>query len=251
MKRIGIIGGTTLSRLAGGSVRIETVATPFGEPSSPYSIAQFHGVELVFLSRHGLEHSIPPHLINYRANLWGMHQLEVEAVIAFATVGGITPAMAPGALAVPDQIIDYTHGRLDTFYDQDFSIDRHIDFTQPYDGGLRRELLAAAEKAGLEAVPRGTYGVMQGPRLETAAEIRRLARDGCDMVGMTGMPEAALARELVLPYACCAVSVNWAAGLSPAEISIEEIRGLAHEANEKLWRWLQAFAENLRQMIRS
>lgn len=243
MKRIGIIGGTTLSRLAGGKVRTETVPTPFGEASSPYSIAEFHGVELVFLSRHGVQHSIPPHLINYRANLWGMHQLEVEAVIAFATVGGIAPAMAPGVLAVPDQIIDYTHGRLDTFYDQDFSIDRHIDFTQPYDEGLRRKLLEAAARTELEVIARGTYGVAQGPRLETAAEIRRMARDGCDMVGMTGMPEAALARELVLPYACCAVVVNRAAGLSTAHISIEEIRALAHEANEKLWRWLQACAE--------
>lgn len=243
MKRIGIIGGTTLSRLAGDKVRTETMSTPFGEPSSPYSIAEFHGVELVFLSRHGVKHSIPPHLINYRANLWGMHQLEVEAVIAFATVGGITPAMAPGVLAVPDQIIDYTHGRLDTFYDQDFSIDRHIDFTRPYDEDLRRKLLEAAATARLEAVAQGTYGVAQGPRLETAAEIRRMARDGCDMVGMTGMPEAALARELVLPYACCAVVVNWAAGLSAAHISIDEIRALAHEANEKLWRWLRACAE--------
>jgi 5'-methylthioinosine phosphorylase len=213
MKRIGIIGGTTLSRLAGDKVRVETLATPFGEPSSPYSIAGFGGVELVFLSRHGTEHSIPPHLINYRANLWGLHRLEVEAVIAFATVGGITPPMAPGVLAVPDQIIDYTHGRLDTFYDRDFSIDRHIDFTQPYDEGLRGRLLTAAGRAGLSVIPQGTYGVAQGPRLETAAEIRRMARDGCDMVGMTGMPEAALAREQGLAYACVAVSVNWGAGV--------------------------------------
>ncbi len=241
MKRIGIIGGTTLSRLAGG--KTQNVSTPFGEPSAPYTVAEFHGIELVFLSRHGVEHSIPPHLINYRANLWGMHQLEVEAVVAFATVGGITPRMAPGVLAVPDQLVDYTHGRLDTFYDQNFSIDRHIDFTQPYDQGLREKLLAAAGRARLQVIPEGAYGVTQGPRLETAAEIRRLARDGCDMVGMTGMPEAALARELVLPYACCAVVVNWAAGLSPAEISIAEIRALAHEANEKLWRWLQMLAE--------
>jgi 5'-methylthioinosine phosphorylase len=243
MKRIGIIGGTTLSKLAGGKLRTENISTPFGEPSSPYSIAAFHGIELVFLSRHGVEHSIPPHLINYRANLWGMHQLEVEAVVAFATVGGITQPMTPGSLAVPDQLIDYTHGRLDTFYDQDFSIDRHIDFTQPYDESLRRKLLAAAAQADLPVVPKGTYGVTQGPRLETAAEIRRLLHDGCDMVGMTGMPEAALARELVLPYACCAVVVNWGAGLSSAEISIDEIRALAHEANAKLWRWLEALAQ--------
>lgn len=244
MKRIGIIGGTTLSRLAGNKVRTETVATPYGAPSAPYSIAEFHGIELVFLSRHGVEHSIPPHLINYRANLWGMHQLEVEAVVAFATVGGLAPPMTPGSLAVPDQLIDYTHGRLDTFYDQSFSIDRHIDFTQPYDEGLRQQLLAAAKQANLQVVPQGTYGVTQGPRLETAAEIRRMMRDGCDMVGMTGMPEAALARELVLPYACCAVAVNWAAGLSAAEISIDEIRAIAHEANEKLWRWLEALTSS-------
>lgn len=242
MKRIGIIGGTTLSRLAGDKLRTQNLATPFGEPSAPYTIAEFHGIELVFLSRHGVEHSIPPHLINYRANLWGLHQLEVAAVVAFATVGGVTPAMAPGVLAVPDQIIDYTHGRLDTFYDRNFSIDRHIDFTQPYDEALRQQLLTAAGKAKLEVIPRGVYGATQGPRLETSAEIRRLARDGCDMVGMTGMPEAALARELVLPYACCAVVVNWAAGLSPAHISIEEIRAIAHEANAKFWRWLEAFA---------
>ncbi|HEX5055088.1 MAG TPA: S-methyl-5'-thioinosine phosphorylase [Gammaproteobacteria bacterium] len=242
MKRIGIIGGTTLSRLAGEKVHTKTVNTPFGETSAPYGIAEFHGVELVFLSRHGVEHSIPPHLINYRANLWGLHQLEVEAVVAFATVGGITPRLAPGILALPDQLIDYTHGRLDTFYDRNFSIERHIDFTQPYDEGLREKLSAAAASAGLQVISRGTYGVTQGPRLETAAEIRRMARDGCDMVGMTGMPEAALARELALPYACCAVVVNWAAGLSPAEISIEEIRSIAHEANAKFWGWLEALA---------
>ena len=242
MKRIGIIGGTTLSRLAGDKVRTQSLTTPFGEPSAPYAIADFHGLELVFLSRHGVEHSIPPHLINYRANLWGLHQLEVEAVIAFATVGGITAGMRPGVLAVPDQLIDYTHGRLDTFYDRNISIDRHIDFTHPYDESLRRRLLIAAGKARLEVIPQGTYGVTQGPRLETAAEIRRMSQDGCDMVGMTGMPEAALARELVLPYACCAVVVNWAAGLSPAHISIDEIRAIAHDANARFWRLLEAFA---------
>ncbi len=241
MKRLGIIGGTTLSGLV-GKARRKTVTTPYGKPSAPYAIAEFHGVELVFLSRHGTEHSIPPHLINYRANLWGLHKLKVEAVVAFATVGGIAPTMTPGALAVPDQIIDYTHGRPDTFYDRDFSIDRHIDFTAPYDEGMRGRLLAAAAQAGLQVVTQGTYGVTQGPRLESAAEIRRLRNDGCTMVGMTGMPEAALARELGLPYACCAVSVNWAAGLSSSLISIDEIRAIAHDANAKLWRWLEALA---------
>jgi 5'-methylthioinosine phosphorylase len=243
MKKIGIIGGTTLSRL-GGKTRSKSIATPYGKPSAPYAIAEFHGTELVFLSRHGVEHSIPPHLINYRANLWGLHKQKVDAVVAFATVGGIAPSMTPGALAVPDQIIDYTHGRQDTFYDRDFSIDRHIDFTLPYDENLRRQLLAAAAQAGLQVLAQGTYGVTQGPRLESAAEIRRLAQDGCAMVGMTGMPEAALARELGLPYACCAVSVNWAAGLSPSLISIDEIRAIAHDANAKFWRWLEALVNN-------
>jgi 5'-methylthioinosine phosphorylase len=241
MKRLGIIGGTTLSRL-GGKTRGKSVATPYGKPSASYAIAEFHGVELVFLSRHGVEHSIPPHLINYRANLWGLHKLKVEAVVAFATVGGIAPSMTPGALVVPDQIIDYTHGRQNTFYDRDFSIDRHIDFTAPYDENLRRQLLTSAVQAGLQVIPQGTYGVTQGPRLESAAEIRRLAQDGCAMVGMTGMPEAVLARELGLPYACCAVSVNWAAGLSPSLISIDEIRAIAHDANAKFWRWLEALS---------
>ncbi|HEY3486693.1 MAG TPA: S-methyl-5'-thioinosine phosphorylase [Gammaproteobacteria bacterium] len=242
MKRLGIIGGTTLGNLQqAGKTRTENIVTPFGDPSSAYTIIEFNGVELVFLSRHGTQHSIPPHLINYRANVWGMQQLKAEAVIAFATVGGITQTMLPGSLVVPDQLIDYTHGRSDTFYDREFSIERHIDFTNPYDEKLRQKLLIAARQAGLQVMSRATYGVTQGPRLETAAEIRRMAQDGCDLVGMTGMPEAALARELNLPYACCAVVVNSAAGLA-AEITIDEIRAIAHDSHTKLWQWLEAFA---------
>ena len=221
---VAIIGGTGLTRLQGLEItHREVVHTPYGEPSGPITHGVLHGREVLFLARHGYGHTIPPHKVNYRANLWALRHLEVEQVIAVAAVGGITASMAPGRIMFPDQVIDYTWSRHHTFFEHDLVHVTHIDFTQPYDQDLRRQMVDSADRAELEVILGGTYGATQGPRLETAAEIRRLARDGCDVVGMTGMPEAALARELGLAYATCAVVANWAAGLGDETITMEDI----------------------------
>ncbi|CDH46533.1 MAG: S-methyl-5'-thioinosine phosphorylase [Candidatus Competibacteraceae bacterium] len=221
---MAVIGGTGLASL--DTLKIahrETRATPYGEPSSPLIWGELAGQTVVFLARHGQHHTIPPHKINYRANLWVLHHVGVRQVIAVAAVGGIRADMGPGTLAFPDQIVDYTWGRHSTFFDKDLSHVTHIDFTEPYSAALRERLIQAARDLQLDARETCTYAAMQGPRLETAAEIRRLERDGCDIVGMTGMPEAALARELGLRYAACAVVANWAAGKVPGEITMAEI----------------------------
>lgn len=221
---LAIIGGTGLTTLEGLEItRREVVRTPFGEPSGPVIHGVLQGREVMFLARHGYAHTIPPHQINFRANIWAMRHLGVRKVIAVAAVGGISEEMEPARLVFPDQIIDYTYGRRHTFFEQDLTDVVHIDFTYPYDQPLRDALIAAAEAANLGAVPWGTYGATQGPRLETAAEIRRLAQDGCHLVGMTGMPEAALAREAGLAYATCAVVANWAAGTGGRTVTMEEI----------------------------
>jgi 5'-methylthioinosine phosphorylase len=213
MSRLGIIGGTGLAKLDGMSIeRSEAVTTPWGEPSAPLLHGRFAGKQAVFLARHGSGHTIAPHAVNYRANIWALREAGVDRIIAVNAVGGIAPAFAPGTLAVPDQIIDYSWGRMHSFYDEPGEALQHVDFTEPYSRGVRALLLTAAARANLPVRDGGVYAVTQGPRLETAAEIERLARDGCDIVGMTGMPEAGLARELGLEYACCAVVVNRAAG---------------------------------------
>lgn len=223
MTEIAIIGGTGLTSLENLEItNREVVHTPYGEPSGVF----VHGVlaeqKVVFLARHGHGHTIPPHKINYRANIWAIKHLNVRRIIAVAAVGAINEKIAPGEIAIPDQIIDYTYGRQHTFYEEDDV--RHIDFTFPYCKDLRQLMLRAAENAGVEAYDGGVYGATQGPRLETAAEIRRMRQDGCDLVGMTGMPEAALARELDLSYATCAVSANWGAGMFDEEITMQEIQ---------------------------
>jgi len=225
MANLAIIGGTGLTSLNGLEItKREVIHTPFGEPSGPLTYGVLNGKEVLFLARHGYGHTIPPHRINYRANIWALHNAGVKQVIAVAAVGGIHDALPPGALAVPDQIIDYTWGRPSTFFEDDLKEVTHIDFSYPYCDELRTMLLDQCKAAGLTACAFGTYGATQGPRLETAAEITRMERDGCTMVGMTGMPEAVLARELDLDYACCAVSANWAAGKGDgALISMAEI----------------------------
>jgi len=224
MSMLAIIGGTGLTSLDGLNItEKKMVTTPFGEPSSELLIGEFQGKSVIFLPRHGQQHSIPPHKINYRANIWALHSLGVSKVLAVAAVGGIRQDMAPGVLAVPDQIIDYTYGREHSFFSDDFSSDKHIDFTFPYDETLRQQIIQAAKAANVPIVKDGTYGAVQGPRLETAAEIKRMAQDGCSLVGMTGMPEASLARELNVDYATIALSANWAAGLSDSVITMTEI----------------------------
>lgn len=213
MTELAIIGGTGLTSLSGLEItRREMVYTPYGEPSGPFTHGRFAGRDVVFLARHGYAHTIPPHRVNYRANIWALHRIGVHRVLAIAAVGGIRPDMLPGSLAFPDQIVDYTYGRSHTFFEHDLEEVTHIDFTAPYDADLREKLIQAAAAGELNCVLDGTYAATQGPRLETAAEILKLESDGCDVVGMTGMPEAALARELNMAYACCAVIANWAAG---------------------------------------
>ncbi len=221
---IAIIGGTGLSSL--DTLKIthrETQSTPYGEPSSPMIHGVLGGRAVVFLARHGLHHTLPPHKVNYRANLWALHRIGVQKVIAVAAVGGIRDDMEPGVLAFPDQLVDYTWGRHCTFFEDNLTHITHIDFTEPYRGEVRERLIQAARALNLNARESCAYAAMQGPRLETAAEIRKLERDGCDIVGMTGMPEAALARELGLRYATCAVVANRAAGKTPGEITMAEI----------------------------
>jgi len=229
---IAIIGGSGLTQLANLEItRRQIVRTPYGEPSGPLTFGHMGPAEVVFLARHGYGHTLAPHEINYRANLWALHQQGVTSVIAVCTVGGIAPNLGAGTLAVPDQIIDYTWGRTSTYFEGAEQPVTHIDFTHPYDEATRRLILAAAGAARVAIFDGGTYAATQGPRLETKAEIDRLERDGATMVGMTGMPEAALARELGLGYAAIAVVVNPAAGrgASAHSVSLDEIARVVEE----------------------
>ena len=227
---LGIIGGTGLTALANLKIaRRQIVRTPYGEPSGPLSFGDIGGKQVVFLPRHGNGHTIPPHGINYRANIWALQSQGVKDIVAVATVGGIADELGPGVIALPHQIIDYTHGRKNTFFDGmraegDQQV-KHVDFTHPYSQDLRVLCLKAAEKIGETVVDGAVYGAAQGPRLETAAEINRMDRDGASIVGMTGMPEAALARELEVRYAAICPVANHAAGRgkSQNEIKYEEI----------------------------
>ena len=207
------------------------MTTPYGEPSGPLTFGKINDNSVVFLARHGYGHTIPPHQVNYRANLWALHSLNLSRVISVASVGGIRADLTPGTVAIPDQIIDYTHGRKYTYYDVIDKAVTHIDFTEPYCQLTRERLLEAAERANERVIDGGVYGATQGPRLETAAEVNRLERDGVDMIGMTGMPEAALAKELGLCYGTIAVVANYAAGreTSAHAISLED----AHAVLEK------------------
>ncbi|MDF3981490.1 S-methyl-5'-thioinosine phosphorylase [Luteibacter sp. PPL201] len=222
---LAIIGGSGLYAFDGlEDIERHTVDTPFGPASGDVVTGRFKGRRVAFLARHGESHTVPPHRVNYRANLWALHALGARRVLAVNAVGGIRDDMGPRVLVVPDQIIDYTHGRYTSFNDVDGAEVRHIDFSEPYTDSLRQRVLAAARAEGLAIVDGGVHGVTQGPRLETRAEIARMKRDGCDLVGMTGMPEAALARELDLEFACLALVANFAAGAGDdAEISIDEI----------------------------
>ncbi len=222
---LGIIGGSGLTEFSELQITREIlIETPYGKPSAALVKGELHGKPLVFLARHGNPHSIPPHCVNYRANLWALKSLGVSQVLAVNAVGGITAGQESGVISFPDQIIDYTWGRQHTYSDSAEVALQHVDLSYPYTEQLRHNLLKAAQQLGMPVIKHGVYAAVQGPRLETAAEIRRLANDGCDIVGMTGMPEAALARELGLEYACIALVVNKAAGLNQGIITMEEMQ---------------------------
>jgi len=240
MAELAIIGGTGLTTLKNLEIkRREVMRTPYGEPSGPLVHGQLCNKDVVFLPRHGQGHTIPPHMVNFRANIWALKETGVDSIIAVAAVGGIEAGLKPTMLAFPDQIIDYTWSRKHTYFENNLSEVTHIDFTRPYSEPLRQLMIEAARELNIQFADHGTYGATQGPRLETAAEIDRLEKDGCTIVGMTGMPEAALARELDLPYACCAVVANRAAGRGEGVISLEEIDSNLSEGMDTVRRLLE------------
>lgn len=235
---LGIIGGSGLTQLANLEITHRQVArTPYGEPSGALTFGRIGEVELVFIPRHGYGHTIPPHLVNYRANMWALQEQGVQDVVSVATVGGIHPDLHPGCMVVPSQIIDYTWGRKSTYYDEvtDKPV-THVDFTEPYARALRALCIRAIADVGETCVDGGVYATMQGPRLETAAEINRLERDGATIVGMTGMPEAVLARELGLNYAAICVVANHAAGRASSVngIRYQDVGAVLNEAMVKV-----------------
>ena len=230
---LAIIGGTGLTQLANLEItHRQVIRTPYGEPSGALSFGKINDHEVIFLARHGYGHTTPPHEVNYRANMWALQSEGVKHVISVATVGGIHRDMAPGVIAVPDQIIDYTWGRKSTYYEGGEKPVVHMDFTWPYCDEMRQMCMKACDLAGERYIDGGVYGAVQGPRLETKAEIDRLERDGATMVGMTGMPEAALARELGLCYAALTVCANYAAGRgsSSEAITYEEVDAVLKQA---------------------
>ena len=230
---LAVIGGSGLTQLANLDVsHREVLRTPYGEPSGAVTFGQICGRPVAFLARHGYGHTIPPHEVNYRANIWALSKCGAKAIVSVASVGSIRADLKPGDVVIPHQIIDYTWGRKSTYHEGQDSPVVHIDFTEPYDRSLRELLIKAAGIAGVAISDSGVYAATQGPRLETAAEIDRLERDGADLVGMTGMPEAALARELGVPYAAINLVANYAAGRGDSEhgISFDMIEAVLQES---------------------
>jgi len=244
---LGIIGGTGLTQLSSLEVtRRQIVRTPYGDASGALTFGKMNRHDVVFLARHGYGHTIPPHEVNYRANIWALHSEGVTRVVSVASVGGIRSDLPPGALAIPHQLLDYTWGRKHTFFEGPDQPVTHVDFTHPYCDKLRERVRKAAAAAGQSVVMGGTYAATQGPRLESAAEIDRLERDGADMVGMTGMPEAGLAREIGLRYAAIAVVVNHAAGRGDSReaIHLEQINAVLQSAMVKVRVLLEKLVES-------
>jgi 5'-methylthioinosine phosphorylase len=244
---LAIIGGSGLYTL-GDDFHLQeqqSRQTPYGDTSADLLLGRWQEVEIAFLPRHGTEHAVPPHAVNYRANLWALSQAGVDGIISVNAVGGISADMAPGTLSLPRQLIDYSSGREHSFCDGSDGKVRHVDFSQPYNPDLQEALLRAAQQLNLQLLHCGTYGCTNGPRFETAAEIERMRRDGCSIVGMTGMPEAALARELDIDYACLAVVVNWAAGIGDDDISMDEIMAVLQRGVEQIRPLLLATARLL------
>lgn len=243
---LAIIGGSGLTQLASLEVgRRKVVRTPYGDPSGALTFGRIGGCEVVFLARHGYGHTIVPHEVNYRANIWALREEGADSIISVASVGGIRNDIWPGTLVLPHQIIDYTWGRASTFFEGPGQPVNHIDFTEPYSRALRERILKAAGALGERLMDGGVYAATQGPRLETAAEITRMERDGADLVGMTGMPEAALARELGLEYAAIAVVANYAAGRADSEraIALDKIQAILDEALGRVRKIIEKICE--------
>jgi 5'-methylthioadenosine phosphorylase len=243
---LAIIGGSGLTKLANLEVTQRKVSrTPYGEPSGPLTFGRILGCDVVFLARHGYGHTIAPHEVNYRANVWALKDAGVDRVVSVASVGSIRKEHTPGSLVIPDQIVDYTWGRRSTFFEGAGSHVNHIDFTEPFSPSLRKVLLKAAADCKEKVFDGGVYAATQGPRLETAAEINRLERDGADLVGMTGMPEAALAREVSLEYATIAAVANYAAGRgdSARAIPLDKIGAILEEAMGRVRRIIEKVCE--------
>lgn len=241
MNKIAIIGGSALTGLRGFSAIKEVpIMTPYGEPSAPPLEGEFAQRSVIFLDRHGKERTTPPHQINYRANLWALREMGVSHVIGLSIVGGIRSDMTPGHFVFPDQLIDYTYGRPSSFSEDEFDFSQHVDFTYPYSAQLHQLLVNAAQELGLDFSDNATYGVSQGSRFETIAEVNRLERDGCDVVGMTAMPEAILARELGMEYATIAVVGSKAAGRTDGlHISTASIRLVVEDSVERMYELLR------------
>jgi len=224
MSKLAIIGGTGLDSLEGlKEVEHQSLETPYGALNTPIRMGSLQGRTIYFLPRHGSGHTVPPHKVNYRANIWALKEAGIDTILAINAVGGINEQMSPGTIAIPNQLIDYTWGRSSSYFEDGLEHVTHIDFTDPFCEVLRQKLISSATRYEIPHINRGTFAVTQGPRLETRAEIVRLEQDGCDLVGMTTMPEAALARELELCYASIAVVANWAAGKSEDEITMPVI----------------------------
>ena len=233
MRIFGVIGGSGLYDIPGLEITDSVkMGTPYGDPSDIYRIGSFSGKEIVFLPRHGSMHHIPPHKINYRANIWGFRELGVKKIISIGASGGIRKGMKPGTIAVLDQIIDLTDNRQSTFYDDNEVV--HVDFTEPFCPALREHILRSAKQAGIPIKKKGTYVCTKGPRLETAAEIRAYTMMGADVVGMTGMPEAVLARELEICFAGVSVITNYAAGIAGEKLTSKEVVEKMHEMTDKV-----------------
>lgn len=220
--RLGVISGSGAASFLPGGQPVTLATTPWGETSGPVRQLTVAGHDVLLMSRHGEPgpQAIPPHAVNYRANIWAFRELGIDHLLGINTVGGISASLACGSLVLPDQLIDYSWGREHSYTGSGVFPLRHVEFTMPFCMRLREQLLSAARRAAIDLSPGGTYGVTQGPRLETAAEIDRMERDGCGLVGMTAMPEAGLARELDLSYAICCVVVNQAAGRSSTGMGI-------------------------------
>lgn len=242
---LGLIGGTGLTEWQDDVERLD-IDTPFGAASDPIRVIPIGGVRLLFLPRHGSPHRFPPHRVNYRANMWALKHAGAEQVLAVSAVGGITGQYSPGTLAVPDQLVDFSWGREHSYHDSPDVPLVHVDFTHPYEGDLRRRVLDAARQASIGVVDGACIAVFQGPRLESAAEIAMARNAGCDLAGMTSLPEAGLARELGIDYAGLAVVSNWAAGVGGESISEDDIAQTLKEPMSRVRRLLDALVAQLK-----